>query len=207
MAAEPFIATCVTIPRRISSMSTGARPVFTTWPPSMTTTPRERRAASAIASITARKSRATRTSGSAWRKARNERSEPGGCAKSRALTLLGRTATGTVRTAARSASPAARRLRLGARARRGWAVRFEIEVEGSERETRLHLEHDAGVVVRKPDLGVAVLREDSSRLDHGLDHERVELPRRHADALAAEHTDRDGIAVGAEVALEGVRLA
>ncbi len=42
-------------PRRISSMSSGEMPVFTMWPPSIATTPRLRRAASAIASATATK--------------------------------------------------------------------------------------------------------------------------------------------------------
>ena len=56
-----------------------------------------RRAAVAIASTTARKSRATSTSGSAAMNAANERSSPGGCANSAALTLFGRRATGMVR--------------------------------------------------------------------------------------------------------------
>ena len=73
-------------------------------PPSIKMTPRFARVAAAIASTTARKSRATSTSGSEPTNAENERSSRGGCANSSALTLLGRRATGTVRIAERSAS-------------------------------------------------------------------------------------------------------
>jgi hypothetical protein len=63
------------------------------------------------------------------------------------------------------------------------------------------------LVVRKPDLGVAVLAEEAARLDHGLDDDRVELAGGDADALAAQHADRHRVAIGTEVAIEAVRLA
>lgn len=108
MAAEPFIATCVRTPRSIKSMSRGATPVFTTWPPIIATTARPARCAAMIAATTARKSRATSTSGSESTNAPNVIAGPptGGRANSVALTLFGRRATGTVRTAVRSASRA-----------------------------------------------------------------------------------------------------
>ena len=85
------------IPRRMKSMRIGASPVFTMCPPTITTTPRFP-AAFAMSRASARKSRAASTSGSAPRKAANERSSPGGVANSSARTLFGRRAIGTVRT-------------------------------------------------------------------------------------------------------------
>ena len=153
-------------PRRIRSMSSGARPVFTTWPPSITTTPRLSRAALAIASTTARKSRATSTSG----KRGDERGERAVVARAdartrAALTLFGRRATGTVRIGGEirlARSVGARCLRNAVQRsvrRRRWAVRFEVEAEGSEADLRLHLQHDAVLVVGKPDLGVSAFGE------------------------------------------------
>jgi len=65
LAAEPFIPRCVMTPRRMRSTRTGASPVLTTWPPSMTTTARLARVAATMAETTRRKSRATRMSGRA----------------------------------------------------------------------------------------------------------------------------------------------
>src|ERR1700680_376006 len=85
-------------------MRSGDRPVFTMWPPSITTTARLVFAAAAIAFTTRKKSRATRTSGSDFRKVLKLRSAPGGDANSAAATLLGRRSIGTVRTLERSTS-------------------------------------------------------------------------------------------------------
>src|ERR1700737_4910708 len=85
-------------------MRSGARPVLTMWPPSMTTTARPLFFADATASTTRRKSRATRTSGRDLRNAEKLRSLPGGVANSAAATLFGRRSIGTVRTFERSAS-------------------------------------------------------------------------------------------------------
>ncbi|HJQ52378.1 MAG TPA: hypothetical protein VJ825_00930 [Gemmatimonadaceae bacterium] len=90
--------------RSIKSMMSGASPVFTMCPPSITTTARFVLAAPAMAATTARKSRATRTSGRDSRNAAKLRSLPGGDANSEAATLLGRRSIGTVRTLDRSAS-------------------------------------------------------------------------------------------------------
>src|SRR6185369_12776689 len=57
------------------------------------------------------------------------------------------------------------------------------------------------------DLGVSVLGEDPLRLDDRLDDDRVGLARGHANALASQHLDRHRVAIGAEVPIEGVRLA
>ena len=92
--------------------------------------------------------------------------------------------------------------------RSAWAGRYDLRYrlrEPNERP-RLHLQHDAVLVVRKPDLGVAVLGEDARRLDDRLDDDRVELAGGHADALLAQHLDGDRVAVGPEVAVEGVGL-
>src|ERR1700730_1542534 len=85
-------------------MINGASPVFTMWPPSITTTARFFLAAVAIAFTTLRKSFATRTCGSDFRKAAKLRSVPGADANSAAATLLGRGSIGTVRTLERSTS-------------------------------------------------------------------------------------------------------
>src|SRR5215216_586746 len=81
-------------------------------------------------------------------------------------------------------------LRLGhavqrRRGRRRGAVRFEKEVEGSESHLRLHLQHDAIVVVGKPDLGVTTLGEQL-RFEDRLYDNGVELTGGNAHALAAE---------------------
>src|SRR5258706_4042705 len=86
------------------SMRSGDRPVFTMWPPSITTTARLFLAADAIAFTTRRKSRATRTSGSDFRNAAKLRLAPGADANSAAATLVGRRSIGTVRTLERSTS-------------------------------------------------------------------------------------------------------
>src|SRR5712671_8087189 len=85
-------------------MINGARPAFTMWPPSITTTARFFLTAVAIALTTLRKSFATRTCGRDFRKAPKLRSLPGADANSAAATLLGRRSIGTVRTFERSAS-------------------------------------------------------------------------------------------------------
>src|SRR4051812_28746621 len=88
------------------SMRSGASPVFTMWPPSITTTPRPLFFADAIASTTRKKSLATSTSGRDRRNAEKLRSllGGGGEANSAAATLFGLRSIGTVRTFDKSAS-------------------------------------------------------------------------------------------------------
>src|SRR6266550_402036 len=122
-------------------MRSGASPVLTMCPPSITTTARSFFLADAMASTTRRKSRATRTSGSDLRNAEKLRSLPGGEANSAAATLLGRRAIGTVRTFDRSASAIGADAGEGAEEReRGTLFDFAPDPfgpEGRERGPRL----------------------------------------------------------------------
>src|SRR5450759_4066137 len=176
-------------------MRRGVRPVFTMWPPSITTTARLFFAAAAIAFTTRRKSRATRTSGSDFRKAAKLRSVPGADANSAATTLFGRRSIG---------EGGGRGYRLWIRR---WEVGLEIEIERAEGQLRFQLEHDAPVVVRQPYLRVTILGEDSLGLDHRLEDDRVKCSGGNCDPLLAENADSNRIPIRPEVAVKGVGLA
>src|SRR6185437_4377786 len=84
----------------------------------------------------------------------------------------------------------------------------QVEIEGSEHgHLGFHLYHNVSRIVAQPDLGLTALGKQSLRLDHRLNDDGVERTRRHGDFLLPQHFHDDGIALGAEVAIERVRLA
>ena len=162
------------------------------------------------ASTTARKSRATRTSGSASRNAANERSSRRRMRElARRSPCSGGARRESVRTAERSASrvargvgPAAARDSAARSSSASWAVRFEVQVEGSEADLRLHLQHDAVVVVGEPDLGVAALEKMPLVLMIGCTTIASNSPAAPRCVSRRSTLMRDRVAVGAEVVVE-----
>lgn len=63
------------------------------------------------------------------------------------------------------------------------------------------------LIVRKPDLGVTVLRENPLGLDHGLNNARVEGTGGHLDPLLPQYANPDRVPIGTEVAVEVVGLS
>src|SRR5579883_1318765 len=149
--------------------------------------------------------------GSAWARRRR------GCARRagrrrRAVTLdsgpaPGSRAAGPVRRVRRSRPRVAGRFGHAVRGRAApGLVVTQVQIERAEAQLRLHLQDDVRGIVREPDLRLAMLREDATRLDDRLHDDGVERARRHLDPLPAQDADRDRVRLRVEVLVERVRV-
>src|SRR6266550_828679 len=90
---------------------------------------------------------------------------------------------------------------------RRWEVGLEIEIERSELQLRLQLQHDVPLVVRKPHLGVSVLGKNSLGLDNRLDDDRIESSGWDLHCFPANYLDAHRIAIRTEVTVKVISLA
>src|SRR2546423_72067 len=90
---------------------------------------------------------------------------------------------------------------------RGWDVGLEIEIERAEGQLRLQLQHDVSLVIGEPHLCLAILGKNPLRLDHRLQHDRIEGTCGNLDAFPAQNLDAHRIPVRPEVPIEVIGLA
>ena len=161
---------------------------------------------------TARKSRATRTSGSACEEGA-EGTIVAGRLREVARAHLVRAHARRERCARRRDPPRRARVgraatALGARPRRGWTVRFEVQVEGPESSGRDFICSMMRLSSSESQTSACPFSEKMPfDLMIGWTTIASNSPAGDADALASQHLDRHRVAIGAEVAVEGVRLA